>query len=631
MTTSGTHDWYRFYPEHAPHEIDVTDETIEQTLFVAAERFPQRVAIDYLGATVTYAQLLERSRRAATVFRSAGIRPGDVVALALPNCPQHLYAFYGAVLAGATVAEVNPLGTQIEITRELDLVAAKAFVAWEKTLETLAATEDDSRVYFSVNISHSLPLHSRLLLRLPVKKARSLKEKLRGQAPAVAESFDAALRRASAQPPDAFRPAPADADAVYLFTGGTTCEPKAVRLSHRNLVSNRKQLIAWVPFDAQSHQVEAGVLPFFHAFGLTMVLLTGVDLAATIILQPTFNAGSLLDAHKRHPITVFPGVAPMFSRVLKEVEAREAAGRPEDLSSIKFAVSGGMALAPSLATRWEEATKNYIIEGYGLTEASPVISGSPMNEYRRASTLGVPFPSTEVRLADPDHPDTTITEGPGEILVRGPQVCLGYLGDEAASAQTIVDGWLRTGDIGHWEDGFLVMADRRKEVIINNGFNIYPTEVEDAIRKIPGVSDVAVVGIPDHEHEERGESVVAALVLEPSTTMSLAQLRQWLEGLLPHYAMPTSFAIFESLPHSMLGKVLRKSVREQIERFQLVAGQWVRSATEVASDAASRAISAASSMTSRLASRDDPRVEIPAESRDDEQAQVCPVTHREDE
>lgn len=573
--------WLDIYPEWAPSDITVDEETLEESLLRAAERYPNRVALDFLGATTSYRELVERARRVATLLRSLGVQRGDTVAVALPNCPQHMYALWGAILTGATVAEMNPLAPRPELHRQITMVNARVVIAWEKTIATLAPATHDARHYFAVDLSRDLPLTSRILLKLPIAQARTQRARLRGDVPAHVASFDREWRKAAPMDLDTFRKPQADDVALYMFTGGTTGKPKAVMLTHRNLVSNRKQIIAWVPFEADHHEVIAGVLPLFHAFGFTLMMMCGLDLAATAIFLPNFDIQSLLAAQKRRPITVLPGVTPMFSRILAEVEKREAAGETIDLSSIRFGVSGAMALPSEVARRWEERTGGFLIEGYGMTESSPVVSGSPMSQNRRPSTLGVPFPGTEVRIANPDNLAEDAADV-GEILVRGPQVFAGYLGEPEETEEALFGDWLRTGDLGRWDGPFVVMADRAKEMINSSGFNIYPSEVEEVLREMPEVRDVAVVGIPA---AERGESVVAALVLEPGSTVDLAAVRRWAEGKLAHYAMPSSIALFDSLPTSQLGKVMRRSVREQLDNFELTAGVWVKKAGAVAGSA----------------------------------------------
>ena len=563
------------YAPGVPASIEEPSSTLDGLLAEAARDYPHRIAVDFLGRTITYAELDHQTRKAAGALHRAGVRAGDVVALVMPNCPQHIVAFYACLTLGATVAEHNPLAPASELREQLDRHGARVAIVWEQSLERLTADGGvHARTYLSVDLSRELPHVSRLLLRLPVRSAREQRGRLRGRVPHGVLSFDRAVRKAPALGREELPGGPSLDDlAVLIHTGGTTGVPKAVALTHRNLASNAAQTLAWVPIVKRGAEVEAGVLPFFHAFGLTTVLVLGVSIAATIVLLPRFDVAALLAAHRRRPITLVPGVPPMFERIL---EAAESHAKPVDLTSICFAFSGAMALEEAVASRWEEATGGYIIEGYGMTEASPIIAGSPLSPERRPSTLGLPLPSTEIRLADPEDPSRD-AEDVGEILVRGPQVFSGYYGMPEETAEVLADGWLRTGDLGRWDEGFLVMADRRKELIINGGFNVYPSQVEEAFMGMPGVRDVAVVGMP----EDRGESVVAALVLEPGAIVDLDAVRRWTQDKLSHYAMPRSIAVMDELPRSQLGKVMRRSVREQLAGFELLAGQWRRKASEL--------------------------------------------------
>ena len=328
-------------------------------------------------------------------------------------------------------------------------------------------------------------------------------------------------------------------------------------LTHRSIGANNAQAKAWVPALHEGAEVFYAVLPLFHAFGLCVSLFAGIHLGATIALLPKFDVPMLLEAQRRLPCTFFIGVAPMFDRILTGVR-----DTPTDLSSIAYALSGAMILDPDLARRWEEATGGLLVEGYGMTEASPVILGSPLSSGRRASTLGIPFPSTEIRIVNPDDPDTDVADGEvGELLVRGPQVFAGYWDNEQETKAAFHNGWLRTGDLVRVDDGFVVMADRRKELIISGGFNIYPSQVEDAVRSMPGVEDVAVVGLP---RGVNGEAVVAALILEAGATVTLEDVRRWAEQSISHYALPRQIVILTELPRSQIGKVMRRKVRDYL-------------------------------------------------------------------
>lgn len=567
------------YPKDVPTHIPPVEDTLDMLLPNAAKAYPKRIALDFLGHTITYEELALQVRKATSALYRCGVRKGDIVALIMPNCPQHIVALYAALTLGATVAEHNPLAPKDELNEQLERHGATVVIAWEQTIETLLSDGDfHGRSYLSVDLSAELPLRSRLLLKLPVQAARKSRAALRGNVPAGVLSFDRITRKAPPMSDDVLTEKPQlDDVAVLIHTGGTTGTPKAVMLTHRNLVSNAHQTAAWVPALKEGKETFVAVLPFFHAFGLGVVLGVGILRAATLLLLPKFDVPALLAAHRRRPITIFPGVPPMYKRFLEEAKAEQEAGKDVDLSSITLSFAGAMPVSTELSKEWEEATGGLLIEGYGMSEASPLISGNPSNKDRRPGTLGIPFPSTEVRIADPEDLSRD-AEGIGEILARGPQVFAGYLGNEEETENVFYDGWLRTGDLAYWDDGFLVMADRAKEMIINSGFNVYPSQVEDAIKTMPGVRDVAVVGIPA---DERGESVVAALVLEPGAAVDLDAVRRWTQDKLSHYAMPKSIAVFDELPRSQLGKVQRRSVREELKNFELHSGLWKKKASEL--------------------------------------------------
>lgn len=541
---------------HAP--FSVPELTVPDLLDSAVARVGDNVALDFLGATTTYGELADQVSRAATVLHDAGVRAGDRVALVLPNCPQHVVAFYAALRLGAIVAEHNPLAAPAELQAQLAAHGADVVIAWEKSLDKICPGGDlHGRTVLAVNLTAALPARSRFLLRLPLRAARVQRDAMRGPVPPGAGSWETAVRRAELLP--AGHPGPATADtAVLLHTGGTTGTPKAVMLTHHNLVANVAQASEWMGL-RYGEEVFAAVLPFFHAFGLTLSLTTGVHLGAAQAVVPRFDPDLVLAAQRRRPITVFGGVPPIFAKLTEVATERGA-----DLSSVRFAISGAMSLDGDVARDWEEMTGGLIIEGYGMTETSPVTLGNPLSPQRRPGALGLPFPGTEIRVVDPEDPATHVATGEiGELLIRGPQVFAGYWENEAATAEVMLDGgWLRTGDlVRQGEDGFVTLADRRKELIISSGFNVYPSQVEEALRLLPEVRDAAVVGVPDRV---LGERVVAALVLESGASIDLDAIRHRVAERLSNYAMPRAIAVLDDLPRSQLGKVLRRAVREQL-------------------------------------------------------------------
>ncbi|MDO4791711.1 MAG: AMP-binding protein [Buchananella hordeovulneris] len=522
-----------------------------QVLEGAAKWYPERVAIDFLGETTTYAEMTAQVAKAAEVLRRAGVGHGDVVAVCLPNCPQHAVVFYAITRLGAIVAEHNPLAPAAQLRAQLAAHGARVVIAWENAADALAG-HDDSLTLFTVNLAAALPWSKQLGLKLPVAKARKLRRKMRSRVPAHARSWEQELARATGLAPSHPRPAVQDV-AVLLHTGGTTGTPKAVMLTHYNLLANVSQACQWVPHLHEGAEVFLTVLPFFHAFGLTFNLLCAVNFASTQLMFPTFDLGLILPAFARRTPTFCVAVPVVFERLL---QAAHKAG--VDLTSIHTAISGAMALPTELAQEWEKATGGIIVAGYGMTETSPIVAGSPLTEERRPEALGLPFAATDVRVVDPQGNDVPPGE-PGELLIRGPQVCKGYWKNPTATAELIdADGWLHTGDIVRDEDGFLVMADRARDLILVGGFNVYPTAVEAVLSRAPGVQEVAVVGVQSGGNEV----VVAVVVPKEGHSVSLRALQDFGANELPRYSLPHRLELTDSIPRNEIGKVLRRQVRE---------------------------------------------------------------------
>ncbi len=542
-----------------PREIDIPDESLVTALENAAALWPERVAVDFMGEATTYKELGEAVHRGASILNGYGIRKGDRVAISLPNCTSHMVAFYSVLRLGAIVVEINPTLSVPEIEFEMADSGAVALLAWEKTLEALGPSPKERPfVEIAVDLSADLPRIKRLALLLPISKARHLRAQLRSDALPAVPRWHRLLRRA--QPLDPSYPRPVSGDVALLqYTGGTTGTPKAAVLTHRNVVSNVAMGQAWTGAKPAT-EVIYGVLPFFHAFGMMLCLAYSVRIGATLVAFPKFSADEVLAAQKRRPGTFLPAVPPMLDKI---ADAAEGAG--VDLSSFTCSLSGAMPLPPETASRWEALTGGMVVEGYGMTESSPVAVGNPLSPARRPGSLGIPFPSTQVRIVDPEDPSRDVPRGEsGELLINGPQVFSGYWNrpDETAS-QLLPGGWLRTGDVVQVEpDGLIVLVDRIKEIIITGGFNVYPSQVEDRLREMPGVRDVAVVGLPGGR---LGEDVVAAIVMEAGHARpDLAAVRDWCSAKVAKYALPGRIVILPDLPRSQIGKVLRRVVRADL-------------------------------------------------------------------
>ncbi|GEA85829.1 AMP-binding protein [Cellulomonas gelida] len=540
-------------------DLTVPDEPLTAALDRAVADHGDRIAVDFLGATTTYRTLADEVAKGAAALVALGVQPGDRVAIALPNCTQHLAAFYAVLRIGAVVVEHNPTYSADELAHQLADSGATVALVWTKAVPAVLEARDRTalRHVVAVDLAHDLPLISRLALRLPVAKARRTAAAMRGPVPADVPLWHRLVRAANPLPAE--HPQPASSEVALLqYTGGTTGTPKAAVLTHRNLVVNAEQGHLWTKH-RRGQETVYGVLPFFHAFGLTLCLSYSMRIAATLVVLPSFDPALVLAAQRRRPGTFIPAVPPMLDRL---VTAAEAAG--VSLRSFTRAISGAMALPAATAQRWEEATGGLVVEGYGMTETSPVALGNPFDATRRPGALGVPFPGTEVRVVSQSDVTVDVPPGePGELLVRGPQVFTGYWNrpDETAE-QLVADGWLRTGDVVRVDDdGFVLLVDRIKEMIVTGGFKVYPSQVEDHLRTMPGIQDVAVVGVPGGV---MGESVVAALVLRDGHDVDLAAVREWCGRKVARYAVPRRIVVLPDLPRSQVGKVLRRVVRDQV-------------------------------------------------------------------
>jgi len=560
MSVFASKPWLSSYAPQVPRTIVPPTESLVDMLDASVARYRRRVALDFFGGTTTYGELGDQVARYANALRKRGVKAGDRVALVLPNCPQHIVAFYAVLRLGAIVVEHNPLYTERELRHQFEDHEAKVAIVWDKVAASVLDFPGAMGVstVISVDVTRAMPLRTRMTLRLPIAKARTARAALTtgGQ---VRGAVDwSSLASTSPIAASHHRPRLRDT-AVLQYTSGTTGAPKGAILTHANLRANARQGEAWVPGMRKGREVVYGVLPMFHAYGLTLCLTFAMSLGARLVLFPKFDEGLVLSAMRRTPATFLPAVPPIYARL-----AKAAAARNISLRGIRFAISGAMSLPLSTVELWENATDGLLVEGYGMTESSPVVVGNPMGPSRRPGTVGVPFPSTEIRVTDPENPavDLGFNEE-GELLVRGPQVFSGYWNrpDETAAVLTR-DGWLRTGDIvSVSEDGFVTIVDRIKEVIITGGFNVAPSEVEHALLSHPSIADAAVVGVPN---AGGGEDVVAVVVLEDGATLDAEGLREHCRSILSAYKVPKRFSVVDDLPRSLIGKVLRRVVREEL-------------------------------------------------------------------
>lgn len=553
--------WIASYAEGVPQDLPPIDGSLVDIVATSAREHPDAPALEFFGRTMSYRQMQERIDRAAAYLRDAGVRRGDRVAIVLPNCPQHIVAFYAVLRLGAVVIEHNPLYTPREMRKQFEDHGAKVAIVWSKLVSVLLEFPDDLALsaVIAVDITTAMPVRMRAALRLPIAKARASRDAL--TAPVArnrVHGFWSDAERHDPLPASHVGPTTGDL-ALIQYTSGTTGTPKGAALTHRNLLANAAQAQAWVPtIERGAGCVVYAVLPMFHAYGLTLCLTFAMSMGARLVLFPKFDPDLVLAVHKRHPATLLPLVPPIAERLLA---AADAAG--VSLAGTQVAISGAMALPHELVVPFEASTGGYLVEGYGLSECSPVLMANPVAENRVPGTVGLPLPGTECRVVDPDEPTRDVEPGArGELLVRGPQVFSGYYGKPEETEKVFVDGWFRTGDIVTIDDGgFVRIVDRIKELIITGGFNVAPTEVEIALRQHPQIADAAVVGLPS---EHSGEDVVAAVVPVPGATIDEGDVRDFCRGILTPYKVPRRIVVVDELPKSMIGKVLRRQVRDRL-------------------------------------------------------------------
>ncbi|MCR2811666.1 long-chain-fatty-acid--CoA ligase [Microbacterium sp. zg.Y1090] len=553
--------WIRSYAEGVTAELPPLTGSLVDLVAASARDFPDAPALEFFGRETTYRALQDQIDRAAAALHARGVRAGDPVAIVLPNCPQHIVAFYAVLRLGAVVVEHNPLYTARELRKQFEDHGARHAIAWSKVVATLQDFPDDLPVpdIISVDITTALPATKQIALRLPVAKARNSRRAL--TEPVVdATPWQQIVAH---EPLPASHPGPGTDDlAIIQYTSGTTGSPKGAALTHRNLLANAVQARSWVPhLERGKGCVFYAVLPMFHAYGLTLCVTFAMSMGARLVLFPKFDPDLVLAVVKKRPATVFPLVPPIADRLL--AAARE---RGVSLQGIQIAISGAMALPHELVVPFEEATGGYLVEGYGLSECSPVLMVNPIAANREPGTVGLPLPGTECRVVDPDEPTVDVAPGErGELVVRGPQVFSGYYGHPEETERAFADGWFRTGDIVTIDEGgFVRIVDRIKELIITGGFNVAPTEVEIALRQHPQVLDAAVVGL---HSPHSGEEVAAAIVVDGATDVDVDAVREFVRGILTPYKVPRRIFVVDELPRSMLGKVLRRQVRESLEKL----------------------------------------------------------------
>jgi long-chain acyl-CoA synthetase len=552
--------WRRRYPAGVPGELDIPDVPVTRLLDDAADRYPRKPALIFFGRRLSYRELREAADRFADGLHRLGVQPGDRVALILPNCPQMVIAFYGVLRRGAIAVQHNPLYTEEEMLRQLADCGARVAVVLDRSFATVRAVRSRLRLDHIVvtSLVDYLPASRRLALRLPLVQAQRRRAAITADVPD--DPGVVPFRELQRPPRRHVRQLPLEPArhlAAIQYTGGTEGRPKGAMLTHRNLVANACQQHAWDLDGRPGADVTLAVLPLFHSFGLMSCLVAPVMTAGAVVLLPRYDGDRVVSAIRKYRPTIFPGVPTLYEQVLDSPRFR-----PSDLRSLRIFISGAMGLAQSTIDRLERTGARGLINCYGLTEATPAVTGNPLDGTARNLTVGLPLPMTDAVVVAEDEPTRVLPPGePGELVVRGPQVFAGYWNAPLATAQTLSKGWLRTGDIAVMdEDGFITILERMRDMMKVSGFTVFPTEVEKVLRRHPAVYDCAVVGVPD---ARRGERIIAHVVEHPAYPFSADELRRHCKRYLSHYKVPSEFLPRTELPRNLLGKVVRQRLRDE--------------------------------------------------------------------
>jgi long-chain acyl-CoA synthetase len=548
--------WLDHYPpgvdwaeDIAPHSlVDLFDESVQNNA--------SRPCIDFYGAVTRYRDLGRDVARLTAALQRRGIGRGHRVGLLLPNCPTYVTAYYAILKAGAVVVNLNPLYT----TEELSALAADAGVAAIVTLDLKVVHEKAAALLRAGSVSQlvvasfarQLPLLKRVMFQLFRRSDVAKTGRRRGRV----LSFEALLREKGA-PPKPQEIDPLEDVALLQYTGGTTGRPRAAMLTHANLAANVQQILRYVGGREPGKDRILGILPLFHVFAMTAVMNLAIAIGSVMILMPKFEVPGAVGLLRRKKPTILPGVPTLFAALLQYSRIHRS-----DLQSLDFCISGGASLPAGLRDRFKQFSGCRVIEGYGLSETSPVVALNPLNGMEKDGSIGQPLPRTIVAIRSLDDPHVAMPLGePGEICVRGPQVMTGYWNRPEETAAAFVDGYLRTGDVGYMdEDGFVFIIDRIKDLINVSGFKVYPRQIEEAIHTHPAVAEVTVIGVPD---PYRGEAPKAFVKLKEGHELTAEALINHLSTKLSRMEMPAAVEFRDTLPKTLIGKLSKKELRAE--------------------------------------------------------------------
>lgn len=547
--------WLKQYPSEIPHQLTYENITVEQLLTRTFKKYPNKCAIHFMGRELDYKELYESALKFANYLRFLGVEKGDRVAIMLPNCPQSVIAYYGTLYAGGIVVQTNPLYTERELQYQLNDSGAKIILAldilYPRIMKSIKETKIENVIITS--IKDYLPFPKNILYPFIQKKEYGFNVKV--EHTGINHLFTEIMRIEKPIPiPISINP---EEDLALLqYTGGTTGLPKGVMLTHKNLIANTTMCDAWLYKCEEGKEIILGLLPFFHVYGMTTVLILSVMKGNKMVLLPRFDVEQLLKTIEQQKPTLFPGAPTMYIGILNHPKLNKY-----DLSSINACISGSSPLPVEVQERFEEITGGKLVEGYGLTETSPVTHANFIWGKRVKGSIGVPWPDTEAIILNSEEGKVLPPGEIGEIAVRGPQVMKGYWNNPEETKKSFYDDWFLTGDLGYMDrEGFFYVVDRKKDMIIAGGYNIYPREVEEVLYEHEAIQECVVVGVPD---KYRGETVKAYIVLKQGRQVSKEELNKFCREKLASYKVPRIYEFRDSLPKTAVGKILRRTLIEE--------------------------------------------------------------------
>lgn len=548
--------WLKHYPEEIPHTLSYSNEPLQNYLKKTAEEFPNKIAIHFMGKEISYRDLYQDSLKFAGYLQGLGLEKGDRVAIMLPNCPQAVISYYGILFAGGIVVQTNPLYVERELQYQMQDSGSKMIVTMDILYPRVMKVKQQTSLEHVIvtAIKDFLPFPKNLVYPFIQKKQYGFSVNVKH------EGNQHLLTEILKQPQRTLKEYEFDFEedlALLQYTGGTTGFPKGVMLTHKNLVSNASMCEAWLYKCKKGEEVVLGFLPFFHVYGMTTVLILSVMQGNKMVLLPKFDMDTALKTIQKQRPTLFPGAPTMYIGLLNHPDLHKY-----DLSSIDSCISGSAPLPVEVQQKFEEITGGKLVEGYGLTESSPVTHSNFLWDRPRVKgSIGVPWPDTDAAVFSIETGEKVPVGEVGEICIKGPQVMKGYWNRPEETAQTLREDWLLTGDLGYMdEDGYFYVVDRKKDMIIAGGYNIYPREVEEVLYEHPDVIEVVAAGVPD---PYRGETVKAYVVLKEGSTITEKDLNDFARKSLAAYKAPRLYEFRKELPKTAVGKILRRTLVEE--------------------------------------------------------------------